>query len=124
MATNDNLIADTKAWWIANHSMYPNLSKLALDTYSVPAMSAEVERVFSRYFSLITVIPNDCLQFHAHSTKMTITDCRNPLKEDVIGLISFEDAKKISVGLEALENQALNMEIKRACSQGDIDQDL
>lgn len=44
-------------WWSMAGSLYPKLSRIALDTLSVPAMSAECERVFSRlvlpYFSLI-----------------------------------------------------------------------
>ena len=42
-------------WWSMAGSLYPRLSRMALDTLSVPAMSAECERVFSRlvlyYFS-------------------------------------------------------------------------
>ena len=42
-------ITDPKAWWLANRADFPNLSRLAFDTFCVPAMSAEVERVFSRF---------------------------------------------------------------------------
>ena len=52
-------------WWIDHSTMYPALSKMALDILSIPAMSAEVERVFS-------------------SAKLLITDNRNRLKEDII----------------------------------------
>jgi len=44
---------------------YPHLSKMALDILSIPAMSAECERVFS-------------------SSKLMVTDRRNRLMEDVI----------------------------------------
>ena len=42
-------ITDPKAWWLANRADFPILSRLAFDTFCVPAMSAEVERVFSRF---------------------------------------------------------------------------
>jgi hypothetical protein len=35
------------AWWRANQAEYPILSRIALDLYAIPGMSAEVERVFS-----------------------------------------------------------------------------
>ena len=35
-------------WWSMARSLYPTLSRMALDTLSIPAMSAECERVFSR----------------------------------------------------------------------------
>ena len=34
-------------WWIANHERFPTLASMAWDIFSIPAMSAEVERVFS-----------------------------------------------------------------------------
>ena len=36
-------------YWIAERDQFPVLSKLALDTLAIPAMSTEVERVFSGY---------------------------------------------------------------------------
>ena len=57
-------------WWIDHSTMYPALSKMALDILSIPAMSAEVERVFS-------------------SAKLLITDNRNRLKEDIIEACEF-----------------------------------
>jgi hypothetical protein len=51
-------------WWSMAGSLYPKLSRMALDALSVPAMSAECERVFSRlvtyYFSLLF------FKFHSH----------------------------------------------------------
>lgn len=37
------------AWWLsdAQRSMYPHLSRMAIDIFSIPPMSAEPERVFS-----------------------------------------------------------------------------
>jgi len=35
-------------WWSMAGSLYPRLSTMALDTLSLPAMSAECEHVFSR----------------------------------------------------------------------------
>ena len=38
-----------RRYWIAERDQFPVLSKLALDTLAIPAMSTEVERVFSGY---------------------------------------------------------------------------
>jgi len=70
---------------------------MGLDLLAIPAMSAEVEHVFS-------------------STGMMVTDKRNRLKEDVIevvecmkswstdsGIVSFKDMEQVWVMLEQLE---------------------
>ena len=48
---SSNTIADSEAdpvqWWFHHHHDFPVLSMLAFDIFGVPAMSAEVERVFS-----------------------------------------------------------------------------
>lgn len=49
LANNDHEIANPINWWIEARRIYPRLSILALDAFFVPAMSAECERVFSRY---------------------------------------------------------------------------
>ena len=58
---------DVRAWWLAaeQQAIYPNLSRIALNLLSIPAMSAEPERLFS-------------------SCKITITDRRNKLSVKVI----------------------------------------
>lgn len=55
------------AWWLeeTQQKNYPSLSKMAVDILSIPAMSAEPERLFS-------------------GAKITITDRRNRLGSDVI----------------------------------------
>lgn len=60
-------IQDGYSWWLepAQQKMYPNLSKMAIDLLSIPAMSAEPERVFS-------------------GIKLTITDIGNRLQEGSI----------------------------------------
>jgi hypothetical protein len=54
-------------WWLEDtqQKAYPNLSKMAIDILSIPAMSAEPERLFS-------------------SAKITITDRRNRLRVETI----------------------------------------
>jgi len=67
---------DVLAWWKANQAEYPILSCIAIELYSIPGMSAEVERVFSGFvpflFSLIS------------RAKQTITDRRNRLGTDSV----------------------------------------
>src|SRR6266516_5954436 len=45
-----NLSFDLIAWWRVNEMVYPTLARMAYEVYSIPSMSAEVERVFSRYY--------------------------------------------------------------------------
>jgi hypothetical protein len=60
-------VTDPKAWWLepTQQKTYPNLSKMALDILSIPAMSAEPERLFS-------------------GAGITITDRRNRLQSEAI----------------------------------------
>jgi hypothetical protein len=59
-----------REWWLepTQQRLYPNLSKMALDLLSCPAMSAEVERLFS-------------------NCKITITDRRSALGIDSVEAI-------------------------------------
>jgi hypothetical protein len=52
-------------WWKAHESQFPVLSRMALDLFSIPLMSAECERVFS-------------------AAKNLISDKRNRMKDDII----------------------------------------
>ncbi|ODQ73394.1 hypothetical protein LIPSTDRAFT_3717, partial [Lipomyces starkeyi NRRL Y-11557] len=63
-------VTDPKSWWLepTQRKSYPELSIMALDVLSIPAMSAEPERLFS-------------------SAKITITDRRNRLGIDTIEAI-------------------------------------
>lgn len=40
-------VENPREWWAQNQKDYPRLSQMALDILAIPAMSAEVERVFS-----------------------------------------------------------------------------
>ena len=50
----DEKVTDLIGWWWARREAYPILSKLAIDIFSIPAMSTEPERVFSSTKKLIT----------------------------------------------------------------------
>jgi hypothetical protein len=56
-----------RAWWMekTQQASFPNLSKMALDILSIPAMSADLERLFS-------------------SAKLCLTDLRNKLGMDIL----------------------------------------
>jgi hypothetical protein len=56
---------DLCAFWASLENKYPSLSGMAFDLLSIPAMSAECERVFS-------------------STKLLLSDRRARMKEDII----------------------------------------
>ena len=49
VSTQNALSFDLIAWWRANETVYPTLARMAYELYSIPSMSAEVERVFSRF---------------------------------------------------------------------------
>ena len=56
-------VKDALAWWLepTQRLMYPNLSLMAIDILSIPAMSAEPKRLFSGYrgyrvFEILDVI--------------------------------------------------------------------
>lgn len=84
-------------WWVMpeQRRRLPLLSTMAIDIYSIPAMSAEPERVFS-------------------GAKHTITDQRNSLKIETIelleclkswfriGIYTQEDLHAIMTGLEEI----------------------
>ena len=57
-------------WWIQNKLHYPQLHIMALDLLGIPAVSAEIERVFS-------------------SSGLLIRDRRNCLKEDIIEAVEY-----------------------------------
>jgi hypothetical protein len=58
----DNVIA----WWIAKASIYPCLSRMALDFLTIPATSTGVERMFSRGRLLLPYVRN---RLSAQSTR-------------------------------------------------------
>jgi hypothetical protein len=58
---------DPIAWWLqpVQQAKYPNLSKMAINVLSIPAMSADVERLFS-------------------SAGLTLSDCRNCMGTELL----------------------------------------
>jgi len=49
VSSQEALLFDLIALWRANEMIYPTLARMAYELFSIPSMSAEVERVFSRY---------------------------------------------------------------------------
>ena len=63
---------------------------MALEIHSIPAMSSEVERLFSRYgnWNYLIKLLNILIEIQfVNSGKTLITDCRNRLGDDVIKAI-------------------------------------
>ncbi|RKK08163.1 hypothetical protein BFJ65_g16824 [Fusarium oxysporum f. sp. cepae] len=75
------------AWWLeeTQQKNYPNLSKMAVDILSIPAMSAEPGRLFS-------------------GAKITITDRRNRLGSDVVEAL---ECLKSWFGIRELQGDVL-----------------
>lgn len=89
---------DTRMWWLekTQQQSYPNLSRMALDMLSIPAMAADPERLFS-------------------SAKLVISDLRNKLGIDIIEafecLKSWYKIKGWQAESKWLE-EVLSMEVK------------
>ena len=49
VSVRDNKNFDRIDWWKANRHVYPVLVSMAFNILAIPCMSAELERVFSRY---------------------------------------------------------------------------
>jgi hypothetical protein len=73
---NPNEEFDLLTWWRGNSQEYPVLSRIAIDIFSIPAMSVEPERVFSGYDWKIQALMGSC--------KLTLTDCRNRLRTEIV----------------------------------------
>jgi hypothetical protein len=58
VSVNDKEVTDPLEYWRSKAKDYPRLSKMALDVMTVPAMSAECERLFSAVGLMITAIRN------------------------------------------------------------------
>jgi hypothetical protein len=54
----DEGIKDSIDYWISKRVEYPRLSRMALDVLTVPAMSAECERLFSSVGRMVTPLRN------------------------------------------------------------------
>ena len=75
-----------RKWWLLPEQQrdYPNLSRMALDILSIPAMSASIERVFS-------------------SANITVSDRRNQLSPNTIEVIeSLKSWQKIKMDVSDL----------------------
>lgn len=71
---------DVLEWWKANKAEYPTLFRIAIELFSIPGMSAEVERVFSGCVTSFCSLLN-------YRAKQTITDRRNRLRTDSVQCI-------------------------------------
>lgn len=67
----DTKVKDPLNWWLTKGSRYPILQRMALDLYSIPAMSSECERVFSQ-------------------TKLILTDQRNRFGNDMLEAVECQ----------------------------------
>jgi hypothetical protein len=50
----DCLVDDPIQYWLARRRQYPRLSRMAIDLFSIPAMSSEPERIFSLAGQMVT----------------------------------------------------------------------
>jgi len=51
---NEPSVIDPFTYWQSQHQIYPNLSLMAIDILSIPAMSAGDERLFSQCKIMLT----------------------------------------------------------------------
>jgi hypothetical protein len=52
----DCLVEDPIQYWLLRRRQYPRLSRMAIDLFSVPAMSSEPERIFSLSGQMVTAL--------------------------------------------------------------------
>lgn len=50
----DSLVDNPIQYWLLRRRQYPNLSRMAIDLFSIPAMSSEPERIFSLTGQMVT----------------------------------------------------------------------
>ena len=67
------------SWYESNNGSYPILTAIAYNIYAVPAMSAEAERVFSRYIPSLPLL--------ILTAKQIIMDRRNRFHTDSVEII-------------------------------------
>ena len=109
-------VENPREWWTQNQKDYLRLSQMALDILAIPAMSAEVERVFSSAGKL-----HNCPYLLQTMTEfilgLLLSNRRNRLKDDVIeavecqkswlraGLLGFTEVEKLEEVLKQLEKK-------------------
>ena len=65
---------DILKWWKGNALEYPTLARMAIDIFSIPAMSVEPERVFSGYTSKKELLINSKMQVDFNGWKKSAAD--------------------------------------------------
>ena len=83
----DSTADDPIQYWRDRVDQYPRLSRMALDVMTVPAMSAEVERLFSAVGLMVTPLRN---RLHA-STIGLIQTLRSWLKAGIIDGLNLDE---------------------------------
>lgn len=90
-------------WWLHSDqaASYPNLSRMAVDILSIPAMSAEPERVFSGARRTITW---DRMRLGA--TVIEHTEClKSWIRSHItVGLRKVEDGKRLEAAIESYDD--------------------
>jgi hypothetical protein len=69
-------LLDVHTWWVHHQTQYPGLFRIAMDVMSIPCMSAEVGRVFSRYLLSLTAL--------TLRAKLMVMDRRNRLAPEIV----------------------------------------
>lgn len=84
-------------WWLGNKGTYPNLSCMALDYLSIPAISTSVERVFSQGRHLLHFTRNRLSASTIRSSLCLGSWCRNDLiiTKDLVSAVASGKRKCI-----------------------------
>ncbi|KAJ8515393.1 hypothetical protein ONZ45_g7180 [Pleurotus djamor] len=89
LSTDPEMTTNVIQWWVERRSMYPRLSRMAIDYLTIPATSVAVERVFSQGRLLISSIRN---RLSSQSTRAIL--CLG--QWSLIGMIKDKDLTKIA----------------------------
>ncbi|KIL63966.1 hypothetical protein M378DRAFT_79034, partial [Amanita muscaria Koide BX008] len=88
LSTDVEDITNPIAWWLERRSLYPRLSRMALDYLTIPATSVDVERLFSRGRILLSHLRN---RMSAQTTRALL--CLGDWS--LLDLIKNEDVRKV-----------------------------
>ena len=92
---------DCATWWKANHKQYPNLAKVAMNLFCIPATSANCERAFSTLTNVVTKRRN---RLHAETTRRLTFVKQNLQYMPAYSTYSEEYEPPIQTGNDSIKN--------------------
>ncbi|KIL55579.1 hypothetical protein M378DRAFT_90715, partial [Amanita muscaria Koide BX008] len=89
LSTDIEDVKNPIAWWYERRSLFPRLSRMALDYLTIPATSVDVEHLFSRGRILLSHLRN-CMSAQTTRALLCLGDW------SLLDLVKDEDVKKVA----------------------------